>query len=645
MMTGISWGAYADYYGEGDAFKAGEVQTTKSGELRMHHPGVGYNVPTPGYVAYIKSVVEPAVDLGVQAIYLEEPEFWANTGWSEGFKDAWEAEYDESWQPPDASPDAQWRASKLKYELNFRALREVFDHIKARAAAQGRTIGCHVPTHSLINYAHWRIVSPMAHLMDLPSCDGYIAQVWTGTARTPNRYRGDLRERTFETAFLEYGQMLAMVRPTGRKVWFLADPIEDNPGYSWNNYRDNYLRTVIASLLWPDVHRYEVMPWPQRIFLGRFPVAGSGDKEPMPADYATQLLLIINALNHMDQPDVTWQTGSRDIGILVSDTMMFQRAAPHASEPHMGSFYGLALPLVKAGIPLAPVQMETLPHDATLADYRVLLLTYENQKPLRPAYHEVLAQWGRDGGALIYCGDGADPYHGVRAWWNDEGRTGARAYEPLLEDLGVDYAAAAEGPVAVGDGCVRVLATSPAALSERADGPEVVRNAVAEAREALGARFETTNHLMVRRGPYVVASVLEESVSDAPLVIEGTYLDLTDHRLPIVTDPRLEVDERVLLYDLSRAPEGQTPQVLASACRVRDLRHEPGSLTLTTRGPLGTHAVMAIALPGPPEAVRVDGEPTDDYDWEAGASLLRLRYPNQGADRIVEIRLPGAATG
>jgi hypothetical protein len=48
-----------------------------------------------------------------------------------------------------------------------------------------------------------RIVSPESSLAQRDGCDGYIAQVWTGTARTPNVYRGIRKERTFETAYLE----------------------------------------------------------------------------------------------------------------------------------------------------------------------------------------------------------------------------------------------------------------------------------------------------------------------------------------------------------------------------------------------------------------------------------------------------------
>ncbi len=72
------------------------------------------------------------------------------------------------------------------------------------------------PTHSLLNYAQWCIVSPESSLARLKGCDGYIAQVWTGTSREPNRYRGEVRSRTFETAFLEYGAMQNLVRATGR---------------------------------------------------------------------------------------------------------------------------------------------------------------------------------------------------------------------------------------------------------------------------------------------------------------------------------------------------------------------------------------------------------------------------------------------
>ncbi len=57
------------------------------------------------------------------------------------------------------------------------------------------------PHTPLVNYSQWMIVSPEASLASLPCVDGYIAQVWTGTSREPNYFKGERKERVFETAF------------------------------------------------------------------------------------------------------------------------------------------------------------------------------------------------------------------------------------------------------------------------------------------------------------------------------------------------------------------------------------------------------------------------------------------------------------
>jgi len=643
LMTGIAWGGYGAYYGSGDAFKKDEVQTSRSGRLFMHGHSttVGYNVPTPAYVDFIKAYVAPALDCGVRAVYLEEPEYWAKTGWSQGFREAWQRFYGEPWQPPDSSVDAQYRASKLKYELYFEALRDVFAHVDARAAAKGGTVECHVPTHSLINYAQWRIVSPESHLIDIPQLDGYIAQVWTGTARSANRYRGVVKERTFETALLEYGQMLGMVRPTGKKVWFLADPVEDNPDRSWNDYKRNYECTLVASLMWPEVHRFEVMPWPGRIFQGKYPRVDletkSGEREGIPADYAAQVLACINALSEMDQEEVVYDTGTRGIGVVVSDTLMFQRAEPEASDPHLGSFYGLALPLVKSGIPLEVVQLENTPHPACLSRYRLLLLTYEGQKPLKPAYHEALAAWVRAGGGLIYVGDGTDPYHGVREWWNGEGQTDAKACDDLFVRLGLTDQARQE-PQAVGEGYVRVLSQKPRDLPGRADGADTVLALAREMLDRLGETLRTQNYLRIQRGPFVVAAVLDESVSDQPLHLRGRFVDLFEAALPVITEKVLQPNDHALLYDVDWAQRnGLTPKVLAAGARIRDESVGADGFTFLARGPEGTRGCARILLPRRPSAVTNGRSVSCEHTWDDVSSTLWLAFDNVAGDLRFEI--------
>ncbi len=643
MMTGIAWGGYQAYYVGPDGFKKDEVQTEKSGKLILHGENIGYNVPTDGYIEFLKKYMEPAVDAGAQAIFFEEPEFWTRAGWSEAFKQAWQAYYGEPWQEPDSTPEAQYRASRLKYELYFKALREVSKHVKERAAAQGRQIECHVPTHSLINYSQWGIVSPESHLMDIKEMDGYIAQVWTGTARTRNCYQGRLAERTFETAYLEYGQMLGMVRPTGRKVWFLADPIEDNPNRSWNDYKRNYECTVIASLFWPEVFRYEVMPWPGRIFQGSYPKVDldskSNAKEGIPAEYATQLLAVINALNDMDQPVVSYDSGTRGIGVIVSDSMMFQRAAPKQSDGGLGQFYGLALPFVKAGVPIEVVQMENLPQANTLGTCRVALLTYEGQKPLKPEYHAQLDAWVRAGGCLLFVDDNADPYHHVREWWNDQGKNDGTASDDLLKRLGVTDAAKS-APEAVGKGWVRVIADRPGAMQKREDGAQQVRDAVSGLLEKLGDTLKTQNYLKLQRGPYVIASVMEESTSEEPLKITGQFIDLFDPMLPVVAEKVLKPGERVLLYDLAWARrQGMNKKVAAASTRIREERRlEDGVRQFTTRGPEGTRARARITLMEEPKSVTTEPSIPVATVWDKASRTLWIDFDNAARDIVFSIK-------
>ena len=172
-----------------------------------HGGDVYYMSPGESYGKFLCVGVKRAMDAGAEAIHLEEPEFWVRGGYAEGFKREWKAFYHEDWIAPHTSADARYRASELMYYLYRRALKQVFDFVKEENKRTGRNVKCYVPTHSLINYAHWHIVSPEQSLIQV-GADGFIAQVWTGTsARTPNVYRNvKKKERTFR------GRLLPEVR-------------------------------------------------------------------------------------------------------------------------------------------------------------------------------------------------------------------------------------------------------------------------------------------------------------------------------------------------------------------------------------------------------------------------------------------------
>src|SRR5688500_10500445 len=160
VMTGVAWGEYQDYYfGRWDGKnREDEAQRMKNGEIIGHGRDVYYMSPGEDYGRYLCEGVKRALDAGAEAIHLEEPEYWVRAGWSGSFKRQWQKFYGEPWVEPDSSPDAQYRASKLKYHLYKKTLEEVFAFVKAYGREHGREIKCYVPTHSMINYASWGIV-------------------------------------------------------------------------------------------------------------------------------------------------------------------------------------------------------------------------------------------------------------------------------------------------------------------------------------------------------------------------------------------------------------------------------------------------------------------------------------------------------
>ncbi|WP_027094104.1 hypothetical protein [Cohnella thermotolerans] len=686
LMTGVSWGAYGDYLDGRFDGRAhwDEAQTYKDGERIIHGTSahIPYMIPTLSYADFLIERIRPAVDAGVEAIHLEEPEIWVEDGYSEAFKREWRIYYGEDWQAPHGSEDAQYRASKLKAYLYARCLDRVCSALKEYSLVKhGRALRFFVPTHSLINYTQWRIVSPESRLLELPSVDGYIAQVWTGTSRTANVYEGRRRERTFETAYLEYGIMQELVRGTGKRMWFLHDPIEDDPKRDWNDYRTNYLKTLVASLLHPDVSRYEVAPWPRRIFEGRYAGIG-GEKTGIPGDYATMLLTLMHTLGNMDQPCRKDAGSDPRVGVLLADSAMFQRMRigketagfllkyDGTNEVEItdedalelldfSDFYGLTLPLVKHGLPVRPVQLDNIRrYPGYLDDYRLLVLSYEFMKPEHPDLHAALAQWVREGGVLLYVGDDSDPYHGVREWWNGGRRRYASPREHLFGALGVP-ANVPEGWSRVGLGALGYLRAAPRRLAESREGADLLRRAVAEGlqRSAAaggddangmkgegkgGAGGRPSNAFVLRRGPYIIASVMEESVHDRPLTLEGLFVNLLDSSLPIVRRLTVVPGEQGLLYDLEAEDARRGGSVIAASSRIERYVEGEGRIAFTAKGPTGIEAVCRLRCPFEPAAVSASAEAGGEeakplpFEWDAETRTLLIRYRHRpGGVRIV----------
>ncbi|MET0298975.1 MAG: hypothetical protein ABW036_04410, partial [Flavitalea sp.] len=604
-----------------------------------------YVVPIPSYVEYMKTaVVKKVIDAGITHIHLEEPEMWARGGYSDLFKEEWQKYYGFPWRAQHESPENTYLSNKLKYQMYFNTIKQVSEYAKEYGKSKGLDVKVYIPTHSLVNYSSWKIVSPEASLASLPSIDGYIAQVWTGTSREPTYFDGKEKERVFENAFLEYGSMVSMTTPTKRKLFFLTDPIEDWPR-DWADYKRNYQATFTAKLLYPMVADYEVMPWPERIYTRPYKVANSEEKVLIPRTYSTQMQIMVNTLNEM--PVVSDKvTGSAGIGVLMANSLMFQRFPTHNGfeDPQFSNFYGQTLPLLKLGVPVETVHIENLSYPATLKDIRVLVMSYSNMKPLSADAHKYLADWVKKGGVLVYCGRDDDPYQTVMEWWNTGNKKYTAPSQHLFELLGVKPAANGDQRFTVGKGAVHVVRQHPKEFVMEANGGSHYVDLIKQAyeKDAKAGKLQFKNNFYLKRGPYDIVSVMDESVSADPYTIKDPVIDLFDPQLPVLINKTVTPGEQSLLYNLTRIKNRQ-PQVLAAASRVYNEVRKPNEYSFLSKSPVNTTNSMRILLPAEPkETVLTDAKGTKLNDvktsWDASSKTLYLGFENDPEGTSVVLR-------
>ena len=583
FMTGIAWGGYGDWF----AAHPDTAQKDRKGNEVLHSPGTPYVVPTEEFAAYMFGKhVKHAIDAGFDAIVLEEPEFWTRAGYSEAFKREWRAHYGCDWRDPALSAEDALKANALKARMYRRAIEKVFAEAKRYGRGKGMDVKCIVASHSPVNYSAGGIAGPGASLAGLDCIDGFVAQVWTGTSRVPGRYRGVKKSRTFETALCEYGTCFASFASPGKALWFLADPIEDAVRH-WNDYRRNYRAVFAAQFMTPGATGYETMPWPSRIYTRKYPATGPKDgvKCRIPPDYAMEMHAMICAL--CDMPAELEIDGPQGVAVAVSDSMMYRRVeiGGEYGADTLDSFYGAVYPFVKRGVGVKFVHLDrvaALP--AALDGVKLLVLPQDGGWTPSRECEEALSKWAESGGGTL-------------------------------------------------------LRRNTAPVAADAAGEEAFWRDASDAYfRAAGAMLEEKNSFVARRGAYLAASVLDESVSDAPLALEGRYIDLLDCHLPVVGEKRVAPGEQAFLYDIARCGK-KAPAVLCGSARVTRERVEDRVLRFTASCPAGTRGALRILfdrIPGP-----IDAGDGASASWDEGSKTLLLEFPNSPSGVDVSISLDG----
>lgn len=608
------------------------IETGPAGD-QFWQPGRPYMVPTPEWNEYMRQIVRHAIDSGAAGIAPEEPLAHGRAGYSPAFRRAWEEFYGEPWQPPHSSVNAFWKASKLKSHLYLEAVKAVIDEAEAYGRAQGKDIEVLLATHSLISHAAGSMIFPSGAAAKLSGLDGIIGQVWTGPVGwSLGRYEGKQLSRDdgfFETAWLLYSSFANLTRGTGKRLYLLADPVEDDPNYRWDQYHIWYNQTLVAKLMFPTVTDYEVMPWPERIFL---PGYSTGGGSPGPAEYLTQLTVNVQVLADMQhQREMRWHGGTQGIGVLVGDSLGWQRGGPSGSS--MDSLYGLVLPLLRRGIPIEVLPIERITDEGYLDPFDVLLVSYDMWKPLAPEAHAALAEWVRRGGVVLFF-DGDDAYNRVDEWWQEAGYHAP--VEHLFETLGLDVdrstrltlasevarpetngfpgelTEALEELVArqlvsvtsyvfggerssmyqarVGGGAFVYVGVPSALFAISRQGAEFVRRITAYAVEQLaGGEYREDGVMLLERGAYTIAYSFDEERT-----LPSTYVNLLDPALPVMHTYTLRPGEPALLYDVTEKLQQGGPQVLYASRELLTQHHEEGRSYLISAGPWQTQGVVRL---------------------------------------------------
>jgi hypothetical protein len=134
--------------------------------------------------------------------------------------------------------------------------------------------------------------------------------------------------------------------------------------------------------------------------------------------------------------------------------------------------------------------------------------------------------------------------------------------------------------------------------------------------------LETKNNLYLERGPYVIASVMDESVSADPLVLTGLFIDLFDPELPVLQTKTVHPGEQAYLYNAAQVKDKNKPAVLCGGSRISGEQVEKGAYTFTAQGPAQTNSVMRVYLPAAPK------EASRPYTWDEASHTCLLKFEN-----------------
>ena len=571
-----------------------------------------YMLPTTGWTAYLEEMTEQSIDVGAIAVLPEEPLAHAYTGYEESFKPIWADYYGFPWQAENSSHMARYWTGQLKAKLYLDLELDLLE----TSQQYGDNIDFVVPIHSIFGNIAAELTAPLGMSVGTNGIDGYIGQIWTGPVRwaLDNYSAGD--ESFFSSAYALYDYFTQLTIETDKKLWMLVDPVEDDPNHSWESYLEWYEHCAAAMLLMPEVDSYEIMPWPERIFL---PGNSTGGGSPAPESFRIRVLTISQVLQDIAKggewlPDASSTIPTDEIAVAIADSAMYIKL----TGSKLQGTYGMLMPLIQRGIPVSSFAMERV-QDTNYADlYKVIVLSYEKFKPIVPEMNVALADWVRRGGSLLVLGAtrdslDADSYF----WWHGLG------YSSPIEHLMAQFSGG------YGNGNVIRDTVSPTSFATTYIAENTYLPLLEQAVNAsdISGGFETPGNFCMKRGNYVIAHSIKTVVS-----LPGNFVNIFDENLSVINGINLSTGNSGLFKDVTDLVSGNVPALLHTSHRLMSQENSNNFLKFTVKGPSETPAVARIFLANKDVSVSARNSNggivsvNTQYDYDETSALIK--FPN-----------------
>ena len=645
----------------------GHIQTDKAGKYITHSTSdkVYYMVPTEGWIEYIWVMVEEILDnYKIDSLTFEEPEMWYASGYSDGFKEEWELYYDEPWQDQNASPEAMLKTMRLKVYLFDRALATIAQRMHEKAPETK----LYVASHSTASYTSIQITAGLNSYLATGEIDGVIGQTWTNTASVGVPVNGKSMQVEYENAYLGYASYAGA--SGNLDLFAITDAMADG---DWEQERAYpiYHDTVVAALMQDEIHRFEASVWPSRGFAA------------VTSEYRTEQLNIFEALNEMSGKAITTSAGTPGITYLLSDSLSWQFGSSSWALSSKDGYYGVTYPLISDGIPLKVRSMEQIRTADDLKDVTLLVLSWDCQKPLSEDVCDAIADWIKAGGTALYIG-GYDQFADSDAeWWSPWGSP----LQALFDKLGLDITAAKttmkgstlawsgseETKAAVGirpgsqhksfvlgfsgadvqplitdgnnvhgvvqsagDGTLIAVGLPSAAFAQLSGGTAAMRALVAYACEFTDYDYAPTTLMWTQRGRIVAAHSFEDDN-----VLVGSFIDLFDPTLPVISYKQIDADGNALLCDVSDTDLSVPRYVYGGGSLMAPVKENAANTVFAISAPAGTTVSTRLmcadgTYPQSVTAVDADGNALMvTYMWDnATDSLLVQLIPSVGGATV-----------